>query len=286
MDDERLVRGSCLCGDVRWQASGKFSLMSHCHCSMCRKAHAAPFATYVAASADKFELTAGAPRIAAFRSSEKVQRCFCSRCGSVVPGAPGERHAFMPAGCLDDDPGARPLMHVFAASKAPWYRITDDLPQTAEYPEGWGSAAAGRTPPEPASEPGWVRGGCLCGKVAYEIEHGGHSVNHCHCSLCRKARAAAHTTNLFLPAARLRWIRGEDERTSFKVPPAERFTHVFCATCGSGSPRARADRAMVPAATLDGDPGIVEQQHIFIASRAAWETLPNDGWPRFDEHGA
>jgi hypothetical protein len=256
--------------------------MSHCHCSMCRKAHAAPFATYVAARADNYALTAGEERIATHRSSDKNARCFCSRCGSVVPGTPGERLAFMPAGCLDDDPGARPLMHIFAASKAPWYTIADDLPQSPEYPDGWGSAAQPRTP-EPASEPGWVGGGCLCGKVAYEIEQGGHLVNHCHCSLCRKARAAAHTSNLFLPSARFRWVRGEDERASFKVPAAERFTHVFCASCGSGSAVVRGERAMVPAATLDGDPGIVEQRHIFTGSKAPWETLPNDGLPRFDQ---
>ena len=44
-----MVRGSCLCGDVVWEASGKLERMSHCHCSMCRKAHGAAFATYVAA---------------------------------------------------------------------------------------------------------------------------------------------------------------------------------------------------------------------------------------------
>ncbi|HMI91825.1 MAG TPA: GFA family protein [Polyangiales bacterium] len=282
MDDERLVRGSCLCGDVRWQASGKFSLMTHCHCSMCRKAHAAPFATYVAARAANFELTAGTERIATYPASARGDRRFCSRCGSVVPENPGERHAFMPAFGLDDDPGARPLMHIFAASKAPWYTIADDLPQSAEYPEGWGSAGLARNV-EPASEPGWVRGSCLCGKVAYEIEHGGHSVYHCHCSRCRKARAAAHTANLFLPSARFRWIRGQDQRTSFKVPDAERFTHVFCSTCGSGTAVDRGERAMVPAATLDGDPGIVEQRHIFVSSMPAWDTLPNDGWPRFEQ---
>jgi hypothetical protein len=37
-------------------------------------------------------------------------------------------------GSLDDDPGARPDRHIFAASKAPWYAIADDLPQDAEYP--------------------------------------------------------------------------------------------------------------------------------------------------------
>ena len=153
----------------------------------------------------------------------------------------------------------------------------------AEYPPGYGTAVAPRTP-EPVSEPGWVRGSCLCGKIAFEIEHGGHTVNHCHCSRCRKARAAAHTSNLFLPATRFRWIRGQDQTASFKVPDAERFTHVFCTTCGSGSAVQRGERAMVPAALLDADPGISEQRHIFTDSMAPWDKLPDDGWPRYEQH--
>ena len=35
-------------------------------------------------------------------------------------------------GGLDDDPGVRPERHFFVASKAPWFEITDDLPQHAE----------------------------------------------------------------------------------------------------------------------------------------------------------
>ena len=35
-------------------------------------------------------------------------------------------------GVLDDDPGIRVAHHIFVASKAPWFEITDGLPQ---YPE-------------------------------------------------------------------------------------------------------------------------------------------------------
>ncbi len=49
-----IVHGSCLCKTVQWEARAPFFNMSHCHCSMCRKAHAAPFATYVGTKADGF----------------------------------------------------------------------------------------------------------------------------------------------------------------------------------------------------------------------------------------
>ncbi len=41
----------------------------------------------------------------------------------------------LPLGALDTDPGIRPQMHVYVASKAPWYTISDDLPQFAEFPK-------------------------------------------------------------------------------------------------------------------------------------------------------
>ncbi len=42
----------------------------------------------------------------------------------------------LPLGPLDDDPGIRPQMHVFVASKAPWYEIADDLPGFDGFPTG------------------------------------------------------------------------------------------------------------------------------------------------------
>jgi hypothetical protein len=45
-----------------------------------------------------------------------------------------ENHVVIPAGTLDDDPGVRPVVHIFTGSKAAWYEIRDDLPQFQEFP--------------------------------------------------------------------------------------------------------------------------------------------------------
>ena len=42
---------------------------------------------------------------------------------------------------LDDEPTARPAMHINIESKAPWYEICDDLPQFSALPPGLGSEA-------------------------------------------------------------------------------------------------------------------------------------------------
>ena len=126
-----MATGSCLCGTVRWRMQAPFGAMTHCHCSMCRKAHAAPFATFFGVRAGAFGWTAGERAIVTYRSSPVFERAFCGECGSAVPGRDSDGTIHVPAGCLDDDPGIRPVAHIFTASKAPWHRIVDELPQHA-----------------------------------------------------------------------------------------------------------------------------------------------------------
>lgn len=107
-------------------------------------------------------------------------------------------------------------------------------------------------------------------------------VNHCHCSRCRKVRGTAHATNLFVPLAGVRFLRGEDLLSSYKPPDAKTFTHVFCRVCGSSMPRLDASRALaiIPMGAFDDDPGARPERHIFVESKAAWDEL-TDGLPAF-----
>ncbi|MFQ5698702.1 MAG: GFA family protein [Myxococcota bacterium] len=279
-----MTRGSCLCGAVTWQAAGPFDRMVHCHCSMCRKAHGAAFATFAATPASGFEWRAGEERITRYESSESLSRPFCSTCGSVVPVAGGDP-VFVPAGCLDDDPGVRPQAHIFAASRAPWHEIRDALPQFAAYPPGIPEPKLHPRPRAPRpTRPGVVRGSCLCAAVRYELEGELRGIVHCHCSRCRKARGAAHASNLFAAAAALRFVCGQDRIESFEVPDAERFTASFCRVCGSPLPRLLGGQPIVgiPAGSLDDDPGARERMHIYCGSRAPWFEIDDD-LPRFEE---
>ena len=279
-----MPNASCLCGGVAWQAEEPLELMTHCHCSMCRKAHGVAFATYVAVAAPRFRWLHGEDQVARFESSPGFHRPFCSRCGSVVAEDPGDdERVFMPAGCLDDDTGARAVAHIFASSKAPWHEIVDALPRFDAYQPGFDAPKV----PERDAPPddGRIHGSCLCGAVAYALSQEPKLIINCHCSRCRKARAAAHASNLFAEKATFVWLRGEDELIRFKLPDAERFTHVFCRSCGSSCPRVAEDatHVVIPAGGLDDDPGARERFHIFTASKAAWYDLPDDGLPRFEE---
>lgn len=129
-----------------------------------------------------------------------------------------------------------------------------------------------------------IRGSCLCKGVAFEIISEPRVVLHCHCSRCRKVRGTAHATNLATAADGVRFVRGEDLLTRFKAPDAKRFAHVFCKVCGSSLPNVDTDRGMaiVPMGSLDDDPGIRPQAHIWVGSKATWEEI-TDSLPQMEE---
>jgi len=277
------MQGSCLCGDVTWEAEGPFDLMSHCHCSRCRKVHGSAYGTYLTTAAERFRL-AKRDGIVRYASSAGFARPFCGRCGSVVPdGAATDGQVAMPAGSLDGDPEARPLAHIFVASKAPWVEIGAALPRFDAYPPGFGTGALADRPP--SDPPGATRGSCLCGAVGFVLTERPQLARYCHCSRCRKARSAAFASNLFVSDAGVRFTRGAERLVSYKIPEALRFTQSFCRDCGGKLPRIDPERkvAVVPMGALDDDPGIRPQAHIFVASKAPWDTI-EDALPQHAEH--
>ena len=78
-----------------------------------------------------------------YRSSDKAERGFCSRCGSNLfwrsLGGKGKMMS-VTAGTLDRPTGLRTKYHIFCGSKSDYYELTDGLPQY----EGSGLAGAGK----------------------------------------------------------------------------------------------------------------------------------------------
>jgi len=285
------LHASCLCGQVRWEVDGPLPRpdpgstdplallsMSHCHCARCRKAHGAPYATYLVAPEASFRLTHGREHIVRWASSAAMFRPFCDTCGSVVPdGVPWNGIVGMPAGPFDDEPGLTPRCHIFVGSKAPWVEIHDDLPRFDAYPEALGATAMETRPPlDP--DTGEPRGSCLCGGASFVITAPPLRSRNCHCGRCRKACSAAYLSALVTPLDGLRFTRGEELLVTYKVPGAQFFTNVFCRVCGSLMPRRSAERgiAVVPMGALDDDPGFRPQSHIFVGSKAAWDVITDD----------
>lgn len=130
-----------------------------------------------------------------------------------------------------------------------------------------------------------LSGSCLCGSITYEIHGESLLFAHCHCQRCRKASGTGHASNIILKPVSVKWTAGEQLLRRYKVPDAKRFTAVFCSECGSSMPRVAADNsiAVVPAGSLDSDPGIRPDARIFQDSRAEWSCLGDDV-PAFDTY--
>jgi hypothetical protein len=249
---------------------------------MCRKHHGAAFATFVSAPVAAFRWLKGEEDVRAYASSDQGKRFFCGICGAVGPTPlPDAGIAICPAGNLLSDPGVRPKMHMFVGSKAPWYTITDKVPQHAGYPPEFGGGF-GVERPTIEARAGVITGSCLCGEVAYEAG-APFRMHNCHCSRCRRGRSAAHATNAFVKTDEFRWTRGQSDVIDYKVPDARFFGVAFCARCGSDVPRASARGFFViPAGSLDTDPGIRPQAHIYVGSKAPWYEI-TDEIPQFAE---
>lgn len=128
-----LYRGSCLCGSVQYEVTSEIGAVSHCHCSMCRKAHGAAFGTYARVRLQAHAFTQGAALVREYRSSTTATRLFCSVCGSPLAWhSEGEFSAWLsfPLGTLDTAYLPPHQRHIHVASKAPWHIICDGWPQS------------------------------------------------------------------------------------------------------------------------------------------------------------
>jgi hypothetical protein len=274
--------GSCLCGDIQWTTTGDFTAHLNCHCSICRKVHGSGYGAFVAAPASGFKWISGEDTLKLYQSSEQGLRPFCPRCGSCVATVMGET-AFMPAGNLDGDID-RPLdQHIFVAHKAQWFDISDAAQQFDEYSPDYDGPSVDR--PEHLPEtPDAVGGSCACGKVRYEFDGPADMMCHCHCSRCRKARGAPFSSQAFVAMDRFRWLDGTGTIDRYKVPDSKHFEVSFCRDCSSPVPVRHDDFGivMLPAGSIDQDPGIRPQMHIYVGSRAPWFDI-NDDLPQFEE---
>jgi hypothetical protein len=122
------VRGSCLCGGVRYEVTGPFLRANFCHCSRCRKHTGAAASAQGRVARESFRLLAGAELLRVFRPPNGMAKAFCGECGSSLFGGdwPDGPEVSIRLGTLDDEPGIRPRFHNFVADAPPWLPVPDD----------------------------------------------------------------------------------------------------------------------------------------------------------------
>ena len=99
----------------------------------------------------------------------------------------------------------------------------------------------------------------------------------------QEIQRSAFKAELVFKAAGFEWIGGQSlvktyEASVRRRPPGYRRT--FCAVCGGPVPTVDGDIVNVPAGTLEDDPGLRPQRHIFVDFKASWFDV-TDTLPRF-----
>ena len=137
----RMLAGSCQCGAVTYAVADEFRYALNCHCSLCRRSTGAAFKSLAGIERAKVRITGGADGILIVGSPNWHDER-CATCGSLLYAIVRDgAFAHVAMGTLLDDPTIRPTAHIFVGSKAPWFNITDDLPQYDAHVVGDGSRA-------------------------------------------------------------------------------------------------------------------------------------------------
>ena len=129
-----------------------------------------------------------------------------------------------------------------------------------------------------------LRGSCLCGAVAYKMSPPFVFFHQVECLLCCMILLLVHSTNVLVKADQFGWTKGEELVKRWEHPEAQYYCTGWCAVCGSALPwQSRNGKGyLVPAGTLDDDPGSRPENNIFWASLAPWFANPAD-LPTLDE---
>jgi hypothetical protein len=126
-----------------------------------------------------------------------------------------------------------------------------------------------------------LHGGCLCGSVRYDITAPLGIAEHCHCSMCRKAHGAAFSSNALVATEALAVTSGMEFIREYQSSPNRQKS--FCGRCGSQLFIRRLDNpafTVVTLGTIDDDPKMRPERHVFVASKAPWYDIA-DALPQF-----
>lgn len=133
-----------------------------------------------------------------------------------------------------------------------------------------------------ASKP--ITGECFCGSVTYRIDGDLRDARSCHCSRCRKAFNAQASAYAQVDADKFRWLTGEELLNSYVGEQG--FGLQFCSRCGSTLCGIfNGELHGVTLGCINGDPPIELITHLYVGSKASWETIPatavqyDESWP-------
>jgi len=129
----RMLSGRCECRTVRYRVPDAFLYAANCHCSNCRAGMGLAFKPFAGMKRDQLEVLEGADALLVW-GDDKENHTRCGMCGSLLCSVVRDGvYVHVAMGSLADAPTIRPTDHIFVGSKAPWFEISYDLPQSEAY---------------------------------------------------------------------------------------------------------------------------------------------------------
>lgn len=118
-----MIKGSCLCGSIRFEINAKPDSVSHCHCKMCQKQHGAAYATYARINRSDIRYLTSEEQLTVYNSSDDILRKFCRKCGSNVEWGRSKNNPTkvgIAIGLFDSDFHAHSIKDICIESKERW----------------------------------------------------------------------------------------------------------------------------------------------------------------------
>lgn len=122
------MRGSCLCGAVRFEVEEPFLAVSQCHCTSCKRISGGVGTVSARAATDAVRVVAGRELLTTYQPGEGGAKTFCSVCGSNLFGGgwPESEQSTVRVSAFDEPFERKPELHIFVRSVAPWETLPDD----------------------------------------------------------------------------------------------------------------------------------------------------------------
>jgi hypothetical protein len=119
--------------------------------------------------------------------------------------------------------------------------------------------------------------------VRFEVTREFEAVSQCHCTTCKRISGGTGTVSGVVASDAIEILEGKELLRTYQ--PHEGSAKTFCSVCGSnlfGGGWPESARASVRLSAIEGDFARRPEAHTFVRSVAPWETLPEDGAPRYD----
>jgi hypothetical protein len=126
-----MIKGSCLCEEVKYEYDDSINEVAVCHCNQCKRAQGTPFVTNAPIELAKCTFTNNSGSLKTYFSSPNKKRVFCGNCGTPLYS----QRTDMPEtirlrlGTVTEGHIPEPNYEIYCESKSDWFRVDTERPK-------------------------------------------------------------------------------------------------------------------------------------------------------------